>query len=70
MHIPSTSSGHVHGQHWGTSKRNNSTLNRPGFKFHEAPVPQVGSEVCIYFAFCLCMYNILIIASMQDVPYW
>jgi len=40
VHIPSTSSGHVHGQHWGTSKRHNATLNRPGFKFNEAPVPQ------------------------------
>jgi len=39
-HIPSASSGHVQGQHWDTSKRNNSTLNRPGFKFNEAPVPQ------------------------------
>ena len=70
MHIPPTSLGHVHGHHWDTSKRNSTTLNRPGFKFNEACVRQVGSEVCIYFAFCLCMYNILIIASMQDVPYW
>jgi hypothetical protein len=53
VHIPSTSSGHVHVQHGGTTKRHNSVLNRPGFKFNAAPVSQVGSEVCIYFAFCL-----------------
>lgn len=71
MHIPSTSSGHAHVQRGGTLKRQISGHNRHGFfKLKAAPVPQVGTEVCIYFAFCLCIYDILIIASMQDVPYW
>ena len=49
MNIPSTSSGSVHIQHGGTPKSHNSVSNRPGFKFNTARVPQVGSEVCIYF---------------------
>jgi len=40
VHIPPTSLGHVHGHHWDTSKRNSTTLNRPGFKFNEARVRQ------------------------------
>jgi len=52
--MPSTSSGHVHVQHGTLPKRHNAVLNRPGFKFNPAPVPQVGSEVCIYVAICLC----------------
>jgi len=68
VHIPPTSSGRAHVQHGGTLGRH-SVLSRPGFKF-DALVLQVGSEVCIYFVFCLCIYNILIIASMQSVPYW
>ncbi|GFG33954.1 hypothetical protein Cfor_07504 [Coptotermes formosanus] len=40
VHIPSTSYGREHVQHGTTPKSHKSVLRRPGFKFHEAPVPQ------------------------------
>ena len=55
--MPSTISGRGHVQHGSTPKSHKSVLSRPGFKFNEAPVPQVCRTVCIYFAFYVYMYN-------------
>lgn len=69
MHLPPASSGLLHIQHGGTLRGHNLALNRPGFKFDGARVPQVRGEVCIYFAFSLFIYSVRIIPSMQDVTY-